>query len=85
MYESHYDYIKNRYDNKLRLLFTGDDNLLYETETKIVYKDFSKNKRMFDFSNYFSKSKYCSNSNASVVGKIKDEIEGVAIKQFVSS
>ena len=40
---------------------------------------------MFDFSNYFSKSKYCSNSNASVVGKIKDEIEGVAIKQFVSS
>ena len=37
MYESHYDYIKNRYDNKLRLLFTGDDNLLYETETKIVY------------------------------------------------
>ena len=80
MYESHYDYIKNRYDNKLRLLFTGNDSLMYEIETKNVYKDFSKNKKMFDFNNYSNKSKYYNNSNASVVGKIKDEIGGVAIK-----
>ena len=80
MYESHYDYIKNRYDNKLRLLFTGNDSLMYEIETKNVYKDFSKNKKMFDFNNYSSKSKYYNNSNTSVVGKLKDEIGGVAIK-----
>ena len=80
MYESHYYYIKNRYDNKLRLLFTGNDSWMYEIETKNVYKDFSKNKKMFDFNNYSSKSKYYNNSNASVVGKIKDEIGGVAIK-----
>ena len=28
MYEFHYDYIKNKYSNKLRLLFTDNDSLL---------------------------------------------------------
>ena len=32
MYESHYDYIKNKYDDKSRLLFTDTDNLMYKTE-----------------------------------------------------
>ena len=35
---------------------------------------------MFDFSNYLNKSKYYDNSNKSVLGKMKDETTGVAIK-----
>ena len=35
MYEFHYDYIKNKYGNKSRLLFTDADNLMYEIETKM--------------------------------------------------
>ena len=31
---------------------------MYESETKNVLDDFSKNKEMFDYSNYFVKSKY---------------------------
>ena len=38
---------------------------------------------MFDFSNYSAKSKYYDGSNKLVVGKIKDETGGVAIKKFV--
>ena len=34
---------------------------------------------MFDFSNYSTKSKYYDNSKKLVVGKMKDEIVGVAI------
>ena len=83
MYESHYDYIKNRYDNKSRLLFTDINGLAYEIETENVYDNFSKNKEMFDFSNYFPKSKYYDDWNALVVGKIKDEMGGVAIEEFV--
>ena len=62
MYEFHYDYIKNKYDNKSRLLFPDTDSLMYQIKTEDVYKDFSSNKEMFDFSNYSTKSKYCDNS-----------------------
>ena len=38
---------------------------------------------MFDFSNYSTNSKYHDDSNKLVVGKIKNETSGVAIKEFV--
>ena len=56
MYEFHYDYIKNKYDNKSKLLFTDTDSLMYEIKTEDVYEDFSSNKEVFDFSNYSTKS-----------------------------
>ena len=57
MYEFHHDYIKSRYDNKSKLLFTDAGILIYEIKTEDVYKDFNGDKEMFDFSNYSSKSK----------------------------
>ena len=83
MYEFHYDYIKNKYDNKSELLFTDTDNLMYEIKTEDVYKDFSSDKEMFDFSNYSTKSKYYHDSNELVIGKMNDESRGVAIEEFV--
>ena len=80
--EYHYDYIKNKYGNKSRLLFTDTDSLMYEIETKNVYDD-SYNKEIFDFSNYSSKSKYYDDSNALIVGKMKDEMGGIAIEEFI--
>ena len=38
---------------------------------------------MFHFSNFSTKSKYYDNSNKLVVGKLKDEVGGVAIEYFV--
>ena len=49
MYEFHYEYIKKKYDNKSKLLFTDTDSLMYEIKTEDVYEDFSSNKEMFDF------------------------------------
>ena len=63
-------FLPSEYGNKSRLLFTDTDSLLYKVETENVYDEFSKNKEMFDFSNYSAKSK----SNALVVDKIKDEM-----------
>ena len=57
MHEFHFDYIKNKYDNKLKLLFTDTVSLIYEIKTENVYKDFNSNNEMFDFSNYWTKSK----------------------------
>ena len=51
MYKLHHDYIKNKYNNNSRLLFTNIDSLTYEIKTKNVYEDFSKDKEILDFSN----------------------------------
>ena len=45
MHEFCYDYIKNRYGNKSRLLFTDTDGLMYEIKTEDVYKDFSNGRK----------------------------------------
>ena len=37
MYEFHYDYIKMKYGNKLRLLFTATHSLMYEIKINDVY------------------------------------------------
>ena len=61
MYEFHYEYIKNKYGNNSRLLFTDTDSLVYEIKTEDAYEDFNNDKKIFDFSNYSSKSKYYDN------------------------
>ena len=83
MYEFHYDYMKNKYSNNSRLLFTETDSLMYEIKTEDIYKDFSNDKEMFDFINYSTKSKYYDNLNKLVVGKMKYETAGIAIEEFL--
>ena len=46
MYESHCDYIKNKYGNNSRVMFTDTGNLLYEIKTEDIYKDFSNKKNV---------------------------------------
>ena len=68
IYVFHYDYIKNRYDSKSKLLLADNDSLMYEIKTEDVYENFSSYKEMFDF----SKSKYYDDLNKLVIGKMKD-------------
>ena len=85
MYGFHYDYIKNKYGNNSKLLFTDTDSLMYEvkTEDEDVYEDFSSDKEMFCFSNYSTKSKYYDDSNKLLIGQMKDESGSVAIEEIV--
>ena len=46
MYEFNYQYIKNRYDNKSKLLFTETDSLMYKIKIEDVYEDINKDKKM---------------------------------------
>ena len=52
MYDFHYNYIKKKYNNGARLLFTDTNSLTYEIEAEDVYKDFWNDKDMFDNSDY---------------------------------
>ena len=81
MYEFHYDYIKNRYDNKSKLLLTDTDSLLYEIKTEDVYEDYSSDKEMFGFGMMILM--IYDHSHKLVIGKMKDETGGVAIEEFL--
>ena len=60
-----------------------DDSLAYEIKSENVYKEFSKWKILFDFSNYPKDSKFFDETNKKVIGKMKDESEGKIIGEFV--
>ena len=83
MYDFHCNYIKKKYDNRARLLFTDTDSLTYEIEAEDVYKDFWNDKDMFDNSDYPENSLYYCNVNKKIIGKFKDEACGVPIIEFI--
>ena len=83
MYEFHYKHIGTKYDNCGKLLFTDTDSLAYEIETVDVYENFHKNKSLFDFSDYPEDSKFFDPVNKKVIGKMKDEVKGKIISEFV--
>ena len=83
MYDFHYNYIKHKYGNKAKLLFTDTDSLTYEIETNDAYADFWKNKDKFDNSDYNKESPFYNAVNKKVIGKFKDESAGIPITEFV--
>ena len=86
MYDFHYNYIKSKYVDKAKLLFTDTDSLMYEIETEDFYKDISGDvKDRFDTSDYPENhpSGIPTGENKKVLGMMKDEVAGKIIKEFV--
>ena len=86
MYDFHYNYIKQKYGNKAKLLFTDTDSLMYEIETEDFYKDISGDvKDRFDTSEYKDNhpSGIPTGCNKKVLGMFKDEAAGKCIEEFV--
>ena len=83
MYDFHYNYIKDKYGDKAKLLFTDTDSLTYEIEADDVYQDFWNDKDKFDNSDYPESSPYFNKTNKKVIGKFKDEAAGVPICEFI--
>ena len=82
LFDSIIIYIKQKYGDKAKLLFTDTDSLSYEIETKDVYKDLWKDKDKFDNSDYPEDSKFYIETNKKVIGKFKDEAAGLVIKEL---
>ena len=83
MYDFHYNYIKKKYGDKAKLLFTDTDSLTYEIEAEDVYQDFWNDKEKFDNSDYPEDSPFYNKDNKKVIGKFKDEAAGVPINEFI--
>ena len=86
MFDFHYNYIKPKYGDKTKLLFTDTDSLMYEIQTEDFYKDISGDvKNRFDTSDYPENhpSGIPTGENKKVLGMFKDEAAGKIIKEFV--
>ena len=86
MYEFHYNYIKKKYEDKAKLLFTDTDSLMYEIEPEDFYKDIIKDvKDRFDTSDYPPNhpSGIPTGCNKKVLGVFKDEAAGRIKEEFV--
>ena len=86
MYDFHYTYIKKKYEDKAKLLFTDTDSLMYEIKTEDFYKDISGDvKDKFDTSDYPPNhpSGIPTGCNKKVLGMFKDEAGGQTIDEFV--
>ena len=83
MYQFHYDYILPKYQDKQQLLFTDTDSLCYHIQTEDLYKDMKEDNHLFDMSGYnMDGYRSCDNTNKKVIGKFKDETDGVPIVEF---
>ena len=86
MYDFHYNYIKQKYRDKAKLLLTDTDSLMYEIQTEDFYKDINGDvKDRFDTSGYppGHPSGIPSGFNKKVLGMFKDEVNGNVIDEFV--
>ena len=86
MYDFHYNYIKPKYGDSAKLLFTDTDSLAYEIETEDFYRDISSDVELrFDTSNYPKDhpSGILTGVNKKVIGMFKDEASGKQIAEFV--
>ena len=82
MYDWHYNYFVKKFD--CSLLFTDTDSLVYEIKgNDSVYDKVFKDKELFDFSGYDKESVYYDCVNKKVIGKMKDEMSGKIIAEFV--
>ncbi|XP_063388138.1 uncharacterized protein LOC134674022 [Cydia fagiglandana] len=85
MYDFHYSYMKTKYPDNLKLLYTDTDSLVYQIFTENYYADIKSDLNLyFDTSDYPPSNKYdLPLINKKRLGFFKDENNGRILKEFV--
>lgn len=76
IYDFHYNFMKNLYEDNIKLLFTDTDCLMYEIKTPNLNEDIVKYNSMFDLSNYPVDHPLHDDANKKIVLKFKNETAG---------
>ena len=79
MYEFHYDYMKPKYGENLKLCYMDTDSLVYYIKTEDFYEDIAGDvKKRFDTSGYSEKDArpLPIRLKKKVIGLMKDELGG---------
>ncbi|GFT98816.1 uncharacterized protein NPIL_213411 [Nephila pilipes] len=84
MYSFHYEYMKHRYDSKIKLMFTDTDSFIYEIKTDDFYSDMKDDLNLYDTSDYDKNNVYnLPLVNKKVIGKMKDVNKGNIMTEYV--
>ena len=93
MYEFHYDYMKQKYADNLRLrgtpclklCYMDTDPLIYHIKTEDFYADIADDvEERFDTSGYCPDHPLPVGLNKKVIGLMKDELGGTIMTEFVA-
>ena len=85
MYEFWYDYMKPKYNDKVKLCYMDTDSFIMNIKTNDFYKDISNDlENRFDTSNYEVNRPLPTGKNKKVIGLVKDELGGMIIMEFIT-
>ena len=81
MLRFHYEVIQANFKNKYQLIYSDTDSFVYNIQHPDIYKWIKNNSKHFDLSDdKFIKD----DTNKKVLGKFKDELEGMPMKYFTA-
>ena len=83
MFAFHYDKMVSKYGERVKLLMTDTDSLVYHIETSDVYADMMADADAYDMSEYPLNHLAFTTTNKKVLGKMKDEYNGRIVGEFV--
>ena len=87
MYEFHYDYMKPKYEENIKLCYMDTDSFVYHIKTDDFYQDISSDvEKRFDTSAYSRdiNRPLPIGLNKKVIGLMKDELSGKIMTEFVA-
>ena len=88
MYEFYYDYIKPKYGDKVKLCYMDTDSFILHIQTEDFYMDIDNDvNEWFDTSGYDKKLNrpLTTGINKKVIGKFKDELNGLIMTELRAS
>ena len=85
MYNFHYNVMKPMFNDRIHLLYTDTDSLMYEIQSENPYQELKDGDKLgwFDFSNYPKDHPLFDDRIKRVPGLFKDECNVRYIKEFV--
>ena len=84
MYEFWYDYVKLKYNKKVKLCYMDTDSFIVYIKTDVFYKDIAQDvETRFDTSNNKLNRPLPKGKNKKVIGVMKDELVGKIMKEFI--
>ena len=85
MYDFWYDYMKLKYDKKIKLRYTDTDSVIINVKAEDFYKDIANDiEKRFETSNYQVNRPLPTGKNKKVIGLMKDELGGKIMTVFAA-
>ena len=85
MYEFWYDYMKLKYNDKVKLCHMDTDSFIMNIKTNDFYEDIASDvENRFDTSNYEVNRPLPTGKNKKIIGLMKDELGGKIITEFAT-